>query len=66
MEETGGGHLPDSQSATPFTWCIEALSIMTTERGFTLLKGCKTGKRELRTNSSNLSPFTEPSIRLTS
>ena len=45
------------------TWWMDALSKITTEWGFVQLKGCKTGKRQFRTNVSKTSPFMFPSAR---
>jgi len=35
------------RSTTLATWCMEALSIITTERAFDPLKGCRTGTRHI-------------------
>ena len=56
-------HQLDPQLLTTLsTWWIEALSRMRTECLFTQLKGCKTGRRQFFTKSSNLVPFTFPYI----
>ena len=63
-EETVSEHLLGS--VTPSTWSIDVLSMITTECALIPLNGCRIGKRQLLINSSNLSPFTDPSSRQTS